>query len=1292
MPVVSYLGRLEYDADNPIGMGLFLRTDWQILAYCTAAGDFQSKSANYTVLETDWFIAVDCSAATRTMTLDSAPSTGTRHCFYVSAQSGSYKVTVSGNGKNVDGAASIDLTAAGDVVKIVYDGTAWILEQDGRASSYITDHGLLTGLADDDHTQYHTDARAVIWLAAGHETTYNHANYNTAYSWGAVTLSPSGFANRTLSSISFNVSSPDRTFTVAPTGANFDIYSLGVKYTKTSTTKQIDSGANLYYIYFDTTGTIQQSTTAWDIGTGAVPIAMVYWNGTDYRLYDERHGASRWPILHEYLHETRGAAFASGGALTAATNGSTFTVETGEWYDEDYEWQPAQQTTAPIMYRASGVWTWTSAQAPYYHTVGSVPQYDNAGTLTDVPAAKYSMTWFFWSNDTQAPVVMLMGQGQYNTQALAEAVDPSSLTYPPGLAAESRLLYRVVWQRNGAVIAKASTTDYRRQVGAASSYVASDHTGLTNLAWTSSGHTGTASSFAGFDSGATATSYTEANYLLAAGTRALTGNWDAGSYKITAQQLESDVATGTAPLVVASTTAVSNLNADLLDGSHASAFLLVTGATTGATAAIQVFTFGITATIISTLAADQIIRLGDNAGSNKLSINNSSDVTIAYIDSLGTVSGNTLTSTVAIGTAPLSVTSTTACTNLNADLLDGNHAAAFALSGHTHASLHDALTLGTVTDVLSLSTQQLNAVDAGADKGVFWDDSEGKLSYFTLGTSVADILAFSATTIAAVDAGADRIVIWDDSESKLAYVTVAGAGCEAAGAVSSHEGSYTHADIALNTAARHAAVTMTAAVTGVLSLSTQEVSAVDAGADRIVIWDDSESKLAYVTVAGAGCEAAGAVSGHEGSYTHADIALNTAARHAAVTLAATVTDVLSLSTQAIGGVDAGADKIVYWNNTSNTLTYGTVSEVGAAAAVHSHAYLADTGDQCDGQLIIDDTNAEAFLVRKDADGGDVFTVNTNALTVLVNGILYGYDNAQFQSDSASKPQFKFFHHGDTANSAASIYLNRGRTSYASASTVATGDWLGSILFYGHEGTTWKPGARIRALVNGTVATNHVPTDFYFDTDDGSTLNTNLILRNATGNLEVRKDNQYIIWGTGQDAGVYYDGTDFCFNPKLVGTGGFQLLGKVVNYNSIAAVSNGVPAEYATVDLTAQAAAISATTLYTPAASGMFRISIVLQVTRAATTSSVLGGATGVTITYTEPDGSVAQSIKPLLTSEAGAVIVPATGNIGNATTTQSQGSCVIYAKTGVAIQYAIGYTSVGATTMQYSVHLKCEAL
>ena len=61
---------------------------------------------------------------------------------------------------------------------------------------------------------------------------------------------------------------------------------------------------------------------------------------------------------------------------------------------------------------------------------------------------------------------------------------------------------------------------------------------------------------------------------------------------------------------------------------------------------------------------------------------------------------------VVTGTAPLTIASTTVCANLNADLLDGNHASAFSLAGHTHAQLHDPVTLAT-NHGLSLSGQQM---------------------------------------------------------------------------------------------------------------------------------------------------------------------------------------------------------------------------------------------------------------------------------------------------------------------------------------------------------------------------------------------------------------------------------------------------------------------------------------------------------------------------------------------------------------------------------------------------------
>jgi len=121
-------------------------------------------------------------------------------------------------------------------------------------------------------------------------------------------------------------------------------------------------------------------------------------------------------------------------------------------------------------------------------------------------------------------------------------------------------------------------------------------------------------------------------FLLADGTIPLSANWDVGAFKVTGTQFESDIITGTAPFVVASTTVVTNLNADTLDGISSGAFLLADG-TIPLTASWDVGAFSLTAL---TYTSDQVT-----------------------------------------GTAPFTVASTTVVTNLNADTLDGISSAAF---------------------------------------------------------------------------------------------------------------------------------------------------------------------------------------------------------------------------------------------------------------------------------------------------------------------------------------------------------------------------------------------------------------------------------------------------------------------------------------------------------------------------------------------------------------------------------------------------------------------------------------
>jgi len=167
------------------------------------------------------------------------------------------------------------------------------------------------------------------------------------------------------------------------------------------------------------------------------------------------------------------------------------------------------------------------------------------------------------------------------------------------------------------------------------------------------------------------------------GTQALTANWDAGPYSITALAFNSDVTTGTPPLIVASTTAVSNLNVDQVDGKDATDLVLVDGT--------------------------QALTANWDAGSYSITA-------LAF------------NSDVATGTPPLIVASTTAVSNLNVDQVDGKDATDLVLVDGTQALTADwdignyTLTTGGLIADYSFSPGSGDACTAGA---ITWDANFG---------------------------------------------------------------------------------------------------------------------------------------------------------------------------------------------------------------------------------------------------------------------------------------------------------------------------------------------------------------------------------------------------------------------------------------------------------------------------------------------------------------------------------------------------------------------------------------
>ena len=181
--------------------------------------------------------------------------------------------------------------------------------------------------------------------------------------------------------------------------------------------------------------------------------------------------------------------------------------------------------------------------------------------------------------------------------------------------------------------------------------------------------------------------------------------------------LQSTVASGTAPFIVASNTVVGNLNADMVDGLHLSDFdgryVNVTGDTmTGDLAMSNTKGFNINsnARVVKTSgcwihggtdvanSTDANLRFGSWNGigwyptvsGQKVAQGNNAmwlDVRNGWLYTAGAVQTVKFVSTVGTGTQPYQCSSTTLNTNLNADYLDGYHAFgqtnAIVKSGHS---------------------------------------------------------------------------------------------------------------------------------------------------------------------------------------------------------------------------------------------------------------------------------------------------------------------------------------------------------------------------------------------------------------------------------------------------------------------------------------------------------------------------------------------------------------------------------------------------------------------------------
>ena len=402
----------------------------------------------------------------------------------------------------------------------------------------IPNPGAYTDLVTDDHCLAYVDGVLHILVYDSTDTSTEqvpqvivpHDNATGTGRWllsKSVPVGTNGFDVKvgppTTTTLTFTPGT--RTFSIQPTGADFDYYVGGKLFTSTGDTVVITDVEGLHWIYYDTDGTLTVQApggTDDDLILTKCLVGNVYWNATDNDeviVGDERHGYVMSPATHYHFHECLGSLYDSGLSLGnfdidgsgADATAAQFDVADGTIHDEDIEHdiedgspQQLVNATIPTLYRlgVGGAWRKLDATANFPVADGTIDlRLDwndyNGGTwqLLEVTNNNFVLTHYFATNDINTPIVGIMGQNEYANRAAARTgaeVELLSISLAGLPGAEYVPIATVIWQTNDTytnqVAARIRSTeggddyiDWREAkiTGSGSSTV--DHESLANL-------------------------------------------------------------------------------------------------------------------------------------------------------------------------------------------------------------------------------------------------------------------------------------------------------------------------------------------------------------------------------------------------------------------------------------------------------------------------------------------------------------------------------------------------------------------------------------------------------------------------------------------------------------------------------------------------------------------------------------------------------------------------------------------------------------------------------------------
>lgn len=320
------------------------------------------------------------------------------------------------------------------------------------------------------------------------------------------THEPNGFENRTDSVLAFD--SGTREFSITAAVTDWKIWTGGERQTLTGPlTSVIPAATGTTFLYIDSAGSLQQSSSVPNMFTSAWA-SSIYWNNTtgDYLFSEERHGIVMDGATHAYLHLTRGAAYASGGDITRTLSNTTLAgnqialTET-LYYDEDIPHTLAAWVAGTTWQKwyidASGNWLrlatdnnllGSNVTVPNFFTADPVLGYNNttAGTIDAVSLTQYVNVYVLGTNDKRSEYrfIVLCGQADHanTSSAYAETIDSLSFGNLP--IPELKPLYQLTYQRVntgiGCQIVRALDIRKTRALGVPST-AASTHNALSGL-------------------------------------------------------------------------------------------------------------------------------------------------------------------------------------------------------------------------------------------------------------------------------------------------------------------------------------------------------------------------------------------------------------------------------------------------------------------------------------------------------------------------------------------------------------------------------------------------------------------------------------------------------------------------------------------------------------------------------------------------------------------------------------------------------------------------------------------